>query len=50
MIILTGDNGGLVGQTWNAPLRAGKGSAFEGGVREPTIVAGRESAHAGGGD
>jgi len=38
MIILTGDNGGLVGQTWNAPLRAGKGSAYEGGVREPTIV------------
>ena len=38
LIILTGDNGGLGQQTKNAPLRAGKGSVFEGGVREPTIV------------
>jgi arylsulfatase A len=38
LIILTGDNGGLMSQTKNAPLRAGKGSVYEGGVREPTIV------------
>jgi len=41
-IILTGDNGGLVsggnGPTDNAPLRDGKGSAYEGGVRVPGIV------------
>ncbi len=38
LIILTGDNGGLGTQTRNVPLRAGKGSVYEGGVREPTIV------------
>ncbi len=38
VIILTGDNGGLMSQTRNRPLRAGKGSVYEGGVREPTIV------------
>ena len=38
LIIPTGDNGGLKSQTSNAPLRAGKGSVYEGGVREPTIV------------
>ncbi|MFT5127666.1 MAG: arylsulfatase A [Rhodothermales bacterium] len=38
LIILTGDNGGLLSQTKNPPLRAGKGSVYEGGVREPTIV------------
>ena len=46
VIVLTGDNGGLdrVGPggrmgnpTDNYPLRAGKGSAYEGGVRTPTI-------------
>jgi arylsulfatase A-like enzyme len=40
-IILTGDNGGLEifnGPTNNDPLRAGKGSAYEGGVRVPLIV------------
>ena len=46
VIVLTGDNGGLDRQgpdgrmghpTENAPLRAGKGSAYEGGVRTPTI-------------
>ncbi|MCP3920381.1 MAG: sulfatase [bacterium] len=37
-IILTGDNGGLSRVTDNAPLRAGKGSAYEGGVRVPCIV------------
>lgn len=41
VIVLTGDNGGLDrknGPTDNAPLRSGKGSAYEGGVRVPTIV------------
>ncbi len=43
VIFLTGDNGGLdrhdTGRpTENAPLRDGKGSAYEGGVRVPGIV------------
>lgn len=42
LVIFTSDNGGLVlGQeppTSNAPLRAGKGSPYEGGVRVPLIV------------
>ncbi len=46
VIVFTGDNGGLdrkgpdgrMGDpTENDPLRAGKGSAYEGGVRTPTI-------------
>ncbi len=39
-IIFTSDNGGLVNQTSNKPLRAGKGSAYEAGVRVPLIVRG----------
>ncbi len=38
VIIFTSDNGGLLGSTSNAPLRAGKGSAYEGGVRVPLII------------
>ena len=43
LIIFTSDNGGLMlplrePVTCNAPLRAGKGSAYEGGVRVPLIV------------
>lgn len=48
VIIVTGDNGGLSGtlnaQGWrpastrNDPLRLGKGSAYEGGVRVPLVV------------
>src|SRR6185437_2417869 len=43
VIVFTSDNGGLLGAgqrpiTTNAPLRAGKGSAYEGGVRVPLIV------------
>jgi arylsulfatase A-like enzyme len=46
VIIFMSDNGGLSNPkvrsgtpfTQNAPLRAGKGSVFEGGVREPMIV------------
>jgi len=37
-IFFTSDNGGLAKITDNAPLRAGKGSAYEGGVRVPFIV------------
>lgn len=38
IVIFTSDNGGLLGNTSNVPLRAGKGSAYEGGVRVPLIV------------
>ena len=40
-ILFTSDNGGLSFRgevTNNAPLRAGKGSAYEGGVRVPMII------------
>lgn len=35
LIIFTSDNGGLYGITNQQPLRAGKGSYYEGGIREP---------------
>lgn len=43
VILFTSDNGGLIGRgrrpiTFNDPLRAGKGSPYEGGVRVPLIV------------
>jgi len=38
LIVFTSDNGGLLRSTDNVPLRAGKGSAYEGGVRVPAIV------------
>jgi arylsulfatase A-like enzyme len=40
IVIFTSDNGGLVLRetTSNLPLRVGKGSAYEGGVRVPLIV------------
>ena len=43
VVFFTSDNGGLIGEpkrsiTSNVPLRAGKGSAYEGGVRVPLIV------------
>ena len=38
LVIFTSDNGGLLGPTNNAPLRAGKGHPYEGGIREPLIV------------
>lgn len=34
-IVLTSDNGGLYGITYQRPLRAGKGSYYEGGIRVP---------------
>ncbi len=38
IFIYTSDNGGLIPNTTNLNLRAGKGSAYEGGVRVPLIV------------
>jgi arylsulfatase A-like enzyme len=38
IVVFTSDNGGLMSSTSNAPLRVGKGSAYEGGVRVPLIV------------
>jgi arylsulfatase A-like enzyme len=38
IVVFTSDNGGLLGPTSNTPLRAGKGSAYEGGVRVPLII------------
>lgn len=39
IVVFTSDNGGLWPQsTSNAPLRAGKGFLYEGGIREPLIV------------
>ena len=35
LLIFTSDNGGLYGITKQKPLRAGKGSYYEGGIREP---------------
>lgn len=41
LVIFTSDNGGLRWITDNSPLRAGKGSAYEGGVRVPLIIRGQ---------
>ena len=45
MVIFMSDNGGLVYEgkskapvTSNAPLRAGKGHLYEGGIREPMMI------------
>jgi arylsulfatase A-like enzyme len=40
IVVFTSDNGGLItrGVTTNAPLRLGKASAYEGGVRVPAIA------------
>ncbi|MBM4086275.1 MAG: sulfatase, partial [Planctomycetes bacterium] len=38
VIIFMSDNGGLASVTSNAPLRAGKGTAYEGGIREPMLI------------
>jgi arylsulfatase A len=38
LVVFTSDNGGLLRSTVNVPLRVGKGSAYEGGVRVPYII------------
>ncbi len=38
MVIFTSDNGGVPTRTSNYPLRAGKGSFYEGGIRTPFAV------------
>jgi len=38
ILIFTGDNGGEDRVTSNAPLRAGKSTLYEGGIREPLII------------
>jgi arylsulfatase A-like enzyme len=38
LILFTSDNGGVWNTTKQWPLRAGKGSYYEGGIREPMIV------------
>ncbi len=38
LIIFTSDNGGICAQSIQSPLRAGKGSYYEGGIRVPLIV------------
>ena len=40
LVIFTSDNGGFAGATSHDPLRANKGSHYEGGIRVPLIVAG----------
>jgi len=38
LVIFTSDNGGESRVTSNAPLRAGKSTLYEGGIREPLLV------------
>lgn len=38
VVVFASDNGGLSRATSNAPLREGKGSPYEGGIRVPLIV------------
>lgn len=49
IIIFTSDNGGYCGVTDNFPLRSGKGTPYEGGVRVPWIIYVPESVDAGAG-
>jgi len=38
IVIFTSDNGGLASSTSNYPLRAGKGTFYEGGIRDPFCI------------
>ena len=48
VVIFTSDNGGFYKATSNAPLRANKGSYYEGGIRVPLIIRWPGVAEAGG--
>jgi len=47
VVIFTSDNGGFYKATSNAPLRANKGSYYEGGIRVPLIIKWPKVAQAG---
>ncbi|MHC5174073.1 MAG: sulfatase-like hydrolase/transferase, partial [Planctomycetota bacterium] len=38
LVLFTSDNGGLYSVSRQWPLRAGKGSYYEGGIRVPMVV------------
>ncbi len=38
LIVFTSDNGGHIRFTWQKPLRSGKGSYYEGGIRVPMVI------------
>jgi arylsulfatase A-like enzyme len=38
IVIFTSDNGGMVNTSSQAPARGGKGSYYDGGIREPLVV------------
>ncbi len=38
IVVFTSDNGGETRVTSNAPLRAGKSTLYEGGIREPLVI------------
>ena len=47
LIVFTSDNGGVWRNTSMEPLRAGKGSYYEGGIRIPLIIRGLENIRGG---
>ncbi len=38
LVVFSSDNGGIAGVQTQAPYRAGKGSYYEGGIREPLVM------------
>lgn len=38
LIVFTSDNGGHLAHTWQKPLRGGKGTYYEGGIRVPLTI------------
>ena len=47
LIVFSSDNGGVAAIHSQAPLRAGKGSYYEGGIREPMVVCWPDTIEAG---